>query len=105
VFEPDSCLKPTCYAAAVKELTGTIPKVEYTILVKTKTPKVQRLSTIRNDDDRGRLGDLIQTVERAVDYDIFYPKRIACALFGVPRLQTTARRSTHDDDSRREVSD
>lgn len=47
--------------------------MEFTVLVKTKTPKIQRLKTARNEDDLGRLGDLVENVERAVDNEIFYP--------------------------------
>jgi hypothetical protein len=34
---------------------------------------VQRLQTLRSADDIGRLGDLIETVERAIQHDIFLP--------------------------------
>ena len=68
-----SSLQPTCYVHAVQECLGQVPNVEYTILIKTKTPKVQRLKTSRYSEDCGRLGDLVQTIQRAVDLGIFYP--------------------------------
>jgi CRISPR/Cas system-associated exonuclease Cas4 (RecB family) len=71
--EVASSLQPTCYVHAVRECLGQEPSVEYTVLVKTKTPKVQRLQTSRYADDCGRLGDLVQTIQRAVDLGIFYP--------------------------------
>lgn len=71
--EVGSSLQPTCYVHAVNECLGQVPNVEYTILVKTKTPKVQRLKTSRYADDCGRLGDLVQTIQRGVDLGIFYP--------------------------------
>lgn len=71
--EAESSLQPTCYVHAVRECLGKEPSVEYTVLVKTKTPKIQRLQTSRYQEDCGRLGDLIQTVQRAVDLGIFYP--------------------------------
>jgi len=71
--EVASSLQPTCYVHAVRECLGQEPSVEYTVLVKTKTPKVQRLQTCRYADDCGRLGDLVQTIQRAVDLGIFYP--------------------------------
>ena len=71
--EVGSSLQPTCYVHAVNERLGQVPNVEYTILVKTKNPKVQRLKTSRYADDCGRLGDLVQTIQRAVDLGIFYP--------------------------------
>ena len=72
-FEVEASLQATCYVNAVIEVTGEIPTVEYAVLVKTKTPKLQRLKTARNEDDLGRLGDLVQNIERAVANDIFYP--------------------------------
>ena len=68
-----SSLQPTCYVHVVRECLGQEPNVEYTVLIKTKTPKVQRLKTSRYSDDCGRLGDLVQTIQRAVDLGIFYP--------------------------------
>ena len=68
-----SSLQPTCYVHAVRETLGRDANVEYTVLVKTKTPKIQRLKTSRYAEDCGRLGDLVQTIQRAVDLGIFYP--------------------------------
>ena len=72
-FEAESSLQPTCYAAAIQHTTGALPRIRYTVLVKTKTPKVQRLETLRDTEDIGRLGDLIETVERGIEADVFYP--------------------------------
>lgn len=72
-FEVESSLQATCYVNAVLESSGAWPTVEYAILVKTKTPKLQRLKTSRNENDLGRLGDLVENVERAVSNKIFYP--------------------------------
>jgi len=66
-------LQPSCYASAVYELTGDEPLVEYVVLVKTKTPKVQRIEAVRNTNDFGRLGDTIQAVSQAIDAGSFYP--------------------------------
>lgn len=71
--EVSSSLQPTCYVHAIRECLGQEPAVEYTVLVKTKTPKIQRMLTSRHGDDCGRLGDLVQTIQRAVDLEIFYP--------------------------------
>ena len=72
-MEADTSHQPTCYVNAVQEVFGVPARVEYTVLVKTKTPKVQRLEAVRHDEDLGRLGDLVQTIERAVEARIFYP--------------------------------
>jgi putative RecB family exonuclease len=45
-FEVDVSLQPTSYVNAVWETFGEQAKVEYAVLVKTKTPKLQRLTTV-----------------------------------------------------------
>lgn len=72
-MEADTSHQPTCYVNAVQEVFGEPARVEYTVLVKTKTPKVQRLEAVRHDEDLSRLGDIVQTIEKAVDAGIFYP--------------------------------
>ena len=57
--EVATSLQPTCYASALHDLTGQGPLVEYTVLVKTKVPKVQRIEAIRTIPDFRRLGDII----------------------------------------------
>lgn len=71
--EVETSLQPTCYVHAVRECLGQEPSVEYTVLVKTKTAKVQRPQTSRYADDCGRLGDRVQRIQRAVDLGILYP--------------------------------
>jgi CRISPR/Cas system-associated exonuclease Cas4 (RecB family) len=71
--EVETSLQPTCYVNAVLETTGVHAAVEYTVLVKTKTPKVQRLTTVRNEADLGRLGDIVENIERAIQAQAFYP--------------------------------
>lgn len=71
--EAAASLQPTCYVNAVEEAYGEPTTVEYTVLVKTKQPKIQRLDANRAPEDLGRLGDIIETVERAVQANIYYP--------------------------------
>jgi putative RecB family exonuclease len=73
VAEIETSLQPTCYVNAVLETTGFHATVEYTVLVKTKTPKLQRLTTVRYDQDLGRLGDIVENIERAIQANVFYP--------------------------------
>lgn len=72
-MEAESSLQPTCYINAVQEAFNLPATVEYTVLIKTKTPKVQRLAAKRTEADLGRLGDIIETIEKAVQANIFYP--------------------------------
>jgi putative RecB family exonuclease len=71
--ETESSLQASCYTHAVQDRYGEQPRVRYTVLVKTKTPQIQHLETIRNDADINRLGDIVQAVERAIEAEVFYP--------------------------------
>lgn len=87
-FEADTTLQATCYAHAVQERFGERASVRYTVLVKTKTPTVQRLETVRSDADLGRLGDIVQGVERAIEARAFFPIESPMNCSGCPyRLQ------------------
>lgn len=72
-FEADTTLQATCYAHAVQERYDEPAAVKYTVLVKTKKPAIQRLETVRSDADLGRLGDIVQNIERAVEAKAYYP--------------------------------
>lgn len=72
-MEAETSHQPTCYVNAVQETFGQPASVEYTVLIKTKTPKIQRLTAVRTEDDLGRLGDIVQTIERAIEAQAFYP--------------------------------
>jgi putative RecB family exonuclease len=71
--EADTALQASCYVHAVQELHDEPVLVRYTVLVKTKKPAIQHLETVRTKSDLGRLGDVIQTVERAICAGAFYP--------------------------------
>jgi len=74
-FEVEDSLQPTSYVTAVWETFGEWATVEFAVLVKTKTPKLQRLPTVRDESDLGRLGDIVQAVERGIEAQAFYPNR------------------------------
>ena len=66
-------MQATCYVNTIWETFGEWAPVEFIVLVKTKTPKLQRLKTARTEEDLGRLGDLVENVQQAVNAGIFYP--------------------------------
>jgi len=47
--------------------------LQFKKLVKTKTPKVQHIEVMRSPDELSRLGDLVETLERAIAAGCFYP--------------------------------
>ena len=72
-METDLALQATCYVNVAHEVFGQLPEFEYAVLIKTKKPRIQRITTSRTEADLGRLGDLIQTVDRAIESNVFYP--------------------------------
>jgi putative RecB family exonuclease len=71
--EVGTSLQPTFYANALYETSGEEPAVEFTVLVKTKVPKVQKIQAIRNLTDFQRLGDIIEAVGRSIEAESFFP--------------------------------
>ena len=71
--EAESALQASCYVHAIRERYDEPATVRYTVLVKTKTPSIQRLTTIRTQEDFSRIGDVVQAVQRAIDAQAFYP--------------------------------
>ena len=82
--EVATSLQPTFYANSLYETNGEEPDVEFTVLVKTKVPKVQNIQAIRTRSDYQRLGDLIGVVEKAVEAEIFYPVESPLNCSGCP---------------------
>ena len=72
-FEIESSLQATCYVTAIWQTLSEWASVEYVVMVKTKTPRTQRMLTSRTDEDLGRLGDLIENLDKAIQAEIFYP--------------------------------
>ena len=82
--EVATSLQPTFYANSLYETAGQEPAVEFTVLVKTKVPKVQKIQAIRTSTDFQRLGDLIGVVEKAVEAGVFYPVESPINCSGCP---------------------
>ncbi len=72
-FETDTSLQATCYTHASWSQFAVLAEIDFVVLVKTKTPKLQKISTLRSEEDFFRLGDLVEKIERAVGNEIFYP--------------------------------
>ena len=71
--EVATAAQASCYAHAIRERYDEPASVRYVVLVKTKTPYVQRIETTRTEGDLTRLGDTFQAIEQAIDAKIFYP--------------------------------
>ena len=86
--ETATSLQATCYVHAIEERYGQAASVQYTVLVKSSKPAIQRLTTTRTAQDRTRLADLIQTVERGISAGAFYPIENAMNCSGCPFRKT-----------------
>jgi putative RecB family exonuclease len=83
-FEVDTSLQASCYAHAAHAQFEVPIELEFAVLVKTKSPRLQRISTVRYEEDSPRLGDLVENVERAVENEIFYPVESPMNCSGCP---------------------
>ena len=83
-FEADTALQASAYAYAVQEKFDADAIIRYTILVRTKSLVIQQLETTRSELDGGRLGDLAEAVDRAIDAGAFYPVENAMNCSGCP---------------------
>jgi CRISPR/Cas system-associated exonuclease Cas4 (RecB family) len=72
-LDAQTSLQAGCYSVASRETFQQPVTFQFTILLKTRQPRVQRVETTRSEEDQGRLGDLIGAVDRAVQASIFYP--------------------------------
>ncbi len=86
-FEVDTSQQATCYAHTLHQEHGSLAEVEFSVLVKTKQPKLQRLSTSRDEEDFLRLGDLVEQVARSIDAGLFYPIESPLNCSGCPFRQ------------------
>jgi len=73
VAEADMSLQANCNINAVSHNLAAKADFRFTVLVKTKTPKIQHVSANRTEYQLTRLGDIIQTVERAIASDAYFP--------------------------------
>ncbi len=72
-FDIDNSLQATCYVNASYELLGNLASVDYVVFVRTKVPKIQRVRTARNEEELGKLGDIVEAIERAIEVQAFFP--------------------------------
>lgn len=82
--EVDRSLQAVAYRHACQEKYDRPTRVRYTVLVKTKTPTVQHLDVTQAEGGFSRLGDLVQSVERAIEVGAFYPIENAMNCSGCP---------------------
>lgn len=66
-------LQLTAYSFAYEQLRGRIPSLEVVALVKTKQPKLQRLTTVRTSEEHEWFLTLVHEVSEAIDARVFPP--------------------------------
>jgi CRISPR/Cas system-associated exonuclease Cas4 (RecB family) len=73
--ESDDSIQPTIYKMAAKQLGYMDAEVEFVVVTKAKTPKLQRLLCERFERDTIELVELALCVERAVGAGVNYRRR------------------------------
>jgi CRISPR/Cas system-associated exonuclease Cas4 (RecB family) len=71
--EADMSLQANCNVNVVLHHFGEPASFRFTVLVKTKVPKIQQVEANRTESDLGRLGDIVRKVERAIAAEVFFP--------------------------------
>ncbi|MCY2989549.1 MAG: PD-(D/E)XK nuclease family protein [Planctomycetota bacterium] len=105
-LETEMALQAVTYTHAVRERYDEKPGVRYVVLVKTKKPQVHYLDTVRTESDINRLGDVVQTIERAIQAEAFYPVETmmncsGCSFYRQFReWRGTSSRSGHENEQR-----
>ena len=66
-------LQPTCFTYAYLQLHGELASFRFDVIVKKKTPIIERHLTERNQDHFDRMVALIQMVEKAIAAECFLP--------------------------------
>jgi putative RecB family exonuclease len=86
-------LQMLIYAAAVKQLDqveGREALLRLDVLLKTKHPQVLRYCTARNEQDIGRLFEIVTGIWRAIEAEAFYPRCCISTRWGVPHEECRA---------------
>ena len=72
--QADKSMQPTIYLFAHDLLHPDVqPKFRYDVVVKNKSPIVERIPTVRTPDDFRRLERLVETADRIVEQGLFWP--------------------------------
>jgi putative RecB family exonuclease len=91
-------LQPTVFLYGYRQLHGEIPGFRFDVLVKNKTPVLERHVTERTVDHFHRMVELVKLVERSIEAEIFLPSEQGFYCGGCPHQE--ACRAWHKKASR-----
>jgi Holliday junction resolvase-like predicted endonuclease len=80
-------LQPTVFLYGYRQLHGEIPGFRFDVLVKNKTPVLEKHVTERNLDQFNRMVELVKLVERAIQAEIFLPSEQGFYCGGCPHQE------------------
>lgn len=82
--QADKSLQPTAYLYAAEQLKpgAGCARFRFDVGVKNKTPVIERNRTTRAPEDFARLERLVETAERIVAHELFYPSEQSFACGG-----------------------
>lgn len=84
----NSDLQLTCYALAYRHALGQKEKaLRFDVMVRTKNPRIQQITTQRSQEDINRFLKILAYVSKASTLGIFYPnKNYFCGICGYKEL-------------------
>ncbi len=82
--QADKSLQPTAYLYAYHHLHGIHPAMRFDVIVKNKTPVVERHPTSRTQDQFNRMVELIKRVESMIDAEHWLPNEGSMYCAGCP---------------------
>ena len=82
--QAEKSLQPTAYLYAAEQLSpgAGCAKFRFDVAVKNKAPVIERNYTTRSPEDFARLERLVETAERIVAHELFYPSEQSFACGG-----------------------
>ena len=82
--QAEKSLQPTAYLYAAEQLSpgAGCAKFRFDVAVKNKQPVIERNYTTRSPEDFARLERLVETAERIVAHELFYPSEQSFACGG-----------------------
>jgi len=83
-----SDLQLSCYALAYRSALGAREKeLRFDVMVRTKTPKIQQIVTIRTQEDINRFLKILGHISNAIKSGVFYPnENFMCSVCGYRNL-------------------
>jgi len=88
--QADKSLQATAYLYAYRQLRGQTPAMRFDVVVKNKTPVVERHETTRTEDQFHRMVELVKMSEKMIAAEHFLPSEQGFYCGGCPHQRACA---------------